>query len=167
MQNGRSRRLTINKAKRTCIPYLYRLKNYRMPPLNDIFNCETCSKTNGSHQCTHCLSRYCYQCLIKHHHNDIKQEFTDLIKRIDQILDRFLHHAHNQTEWTDHLTNDRRHLEIFIRYIDTSFKQYPISSLPTFQWIYHVQRLISKTFYAIDESCCKFMYPFRDSFTAS
>lgn len=86
---------------------------------------------------------------------EVKQEFEEMIGKIDEILKRFLHHAHNQTEWTEHLTKDRRKLEFYVKYIENSLKSYPIYSLPKFQWVYHVQRLICKTTYAIEEDCFK------------
>ena len=65
-------------------------------------------------QCYHGLKLFCRQCLIRHHHNDVKGEFMNMIKRIDEILAQFLHHAHNQTEWTEHLIEDHSSLTPYI-----------------------------------------------------
>ncbi len=83
----------------------------------------------------------------------------EMIKQIDEILVRFLYHAHNQTEWTNHLTDDRKRLDIYIQLIENSYTQLPILILPNFQWVNHVRNLISKNSFAIDENCCQLMYP--------
>ncbi len=127
--------------------------------------CVCCSQTitTNAGQCSHCLIQFCYQCLVKHHHNDVKNEFMNMIKQIDEILARFLYHAHNQTEWTDHLTADRKRLEIYIEIIDAYHKNLPIIILPNFQWVNHVNNLISKYYFSINENCCKLMYPSLNS----
>ncbi len=132
-----------------------------MPSINEIIECMCCSQsiTTDAYQCSHCLLTFCYQCLIKHHHNDVKNEFMDMIKQIDEILAQFLYHAHNQTEWTNHLTDDRRRLEIYIGIIETYQKNLPITILPNFQWVNHVKNLICKYSFAINENCFKLMYP--------
>jgi hypothetical protein len=136
-----------------------------MPPLSEAIQCAYCSQsiTTNVYQCSHCLMTSCYQCLIKHHHHDVKNEFMDMIKQIDEILARFLHHAHNQTEWTDHLTEDRKRLEIFIEIIADYYPYLPIPTLPDFQWVNHVKFLIRKNSYEINENCCKLMYPSLNS----
>lgn len=135
-----------------------------MPSSNEIVECIRCSRliASQSPECSHCLMPFCYQCLIKHHHVDVRNEFIEMTHRIDKILAQFLHHAHNQTEWTCHLADDRNRLENYIRYMDNSYKQYPILTLPNYLWISHVHCLICKSVYSISEDCCKLMYPPSD-----
>src|SRR5438105_4042470 len=132
-----------------------------MVSINQVTECGCCSQSisTNSYQCSHCLITFCYQCLIKHHHNHIKNEFIEMINQIDKILERFLYHAHSQTEWTNHLTEDQERLRIYIRLIETSSTQYLIVLLPDFQWVHHVKSLIDKSFFAIHENCCTLMYP--------
>jgi hypothetical protein len=126
-----------------------------------VIECGRCSHflTSQSYQCSHCLIPFCYSCLIKHHHNDVKNEFIEFIYQIDEILKKFLNHAHSQTEWTSHLTEDRNRLEIYIRHIETSYTQYPILTLPNYQWMNHIRSLICKSYFSIYEDCCMLMYP--------
>ncbi|CAF4102191.1 unnamed protein product, partial [Rotaria sp. Silwood2] len=93
-----------------------------MPSTNSFIKCKCSSelKLINSYQCSHCLTWFCYQCLIKHHHNDIKSEFMDMIDRIDKILVQFLYHAHSQTAWTNHFTEDPNRLKIYIKYIEAN-----------------------------------------------
>jgi hypothetical protein len=117
--------------------------------------CGACSKSTSVHpyQCSHCCLLFCYQCLIKHHHTGVKDQLVDMVDQIDKILARFLHHAHNQTEWTDHLTDDRRRLKCDINYIERCPKYQPILSLPNFFWLNHVNSLIRNDSFAIREKC--------------
>ncbi|CAF3044114.1 unnamed protein product [Rotaria socialis] len=121
--------------------------------------CSTPLTPSKAYQCCHCLTFYCYHCLTKHHHIDVKLEFMDLIKRIDEILAKFLHHAHNQTEWTDHLSEDRKLLQTYIEFIDTYYTHFAVPVLPDSQWVYHVKDLIDNRKYAIYEVCGKLLYP--------
>ncbi len=136
---------------------------------NGIIECEPCSRltASDSYQCPHCLVSFCRQCLIQHQHNAVKWEFIDLTKQIDEILQRFLYHAHNQTEWTDHLTKDRNRLQEYIQFIENYYKGLPILALPNLQWVNHVKNLISKHFFDIHQDCCKLMYPYSNSFIKS
>ncbi|CAF2305952.1 unnamed protein product [Rotaria sp. Silwood2] len=132
-----------------------------MPSTNSFIKCKCSSelKLINSYQCSHCLTWFCYQCLIKHHHNDIKSEFMDMIDRIDKILVQFLYHAHSQTAWTNHLTEDQNRLKIYIKYIEANCKDLPIIALPDFQWIQHIQNLINKNSNSIYENCSALLYP--------
>lgn len=136
-----------------------------MSPTSVIIQCVACSQTIpcNAAQCPHCLVKYCSECLIRHQNYDVKNEFIDMIKRIDEILTRFLHHAHNQTDWTDHLTSDRKRLEIYIELIENHRKNSPMAFLPNHQWVDHVNCLIRKTRFSITENCCPLMYPFVNS----
>ena len=127
----------------------------------EIVDCGRCSQlsTRQTYQCSHCLIPFCYSCLTKHHHEDVKHEFAELIQRIDAILAKFLHHAHSQSEWTSHLEEDRNRLEIYIRHIETSYVQYPILTLPNYRWVDHIRSLICQSYFAIYEDCCMLMYP--------
>lgn len=127
---------------------------------NEIVECIICTQiiTHRSYECSHCLMPFCYQCLANHHHTHVKNEFTEMLHRIDAIHAQFLHHAHNQTEWTGHLTEDRNRLEMYIQLITNSYTQYPILTLPNYRWISHVHSLISKCGFAIYEDCLKLMY---------
>jgi hypothetical protein len=129
---------------------------------NELTTCEHYSEipSTNSYQCCHCLKSFCLQCLIKHHHHDVKYEFIYMKNRIDEILSKFLHHAHGQTEWTNHLTEDRNRLNTFIQHIETYYIHLPIITLPSYQWVDHVNSLISKSSFAIDEKCCTLMFPF-------
>ncbi|CAF0719522.1 unnamed protein product [Rotaria sp. Silwood1] len=132
-----------------------------MPSSNISIKCKCSSelKSTNAYQCSHCLTWFCYQCLIEHHHNDVKIEFMDMINQIDKILDQFLYHAHSQTEWTNHLTEDQNRLKIYIKYIEANYKHLPILALPDIQWINHVQNLINKKSNAIYENCSTLLYP--------
>jgi len=140
-----------------------------MPASNEIIQCVPyCQLTSSnSHQCPHCLVSFCDQCWIQHQHNVVKFEFIDLTKQIDKILERFLYHAHNQTEWTNHLTKDRDRLQNYIQLIENFYKDRPMFSLPSSQWINHVKNLISKHFFDIHQDCCTLMYSYSNSFIKS
>ncbi|CAF0932440.1 unnamed protein product [Rotaria sordida] len=132
-----------------------------MPSTNLLIKCKCSSELTltNTYQCSHCLISFCYRCLIEHHHTDIKFEFIDMINRIDNILAQFLYHAHSQTEWTNHLTEDRDRLKTYVKYIEAYYKDLPIVALPDFQWITHVQNLINKNSKAIYENCSTLLYP--------
>ena len=132
-----------------------------MSESKEVTECWRCSQSSTSqcHQCYHCLLPFCYSCIIKHHHYDVKNEFTEFIHQIDGILEKFLHHAHSETEWTNHLTEDRNRLELYIQHIENSYSQYPIVTLPNYQWINHVRSLIFKYHFSIYEDCLKLIYP--------
>ena len=132
-----------------------------MPSFNEINECMVCKSqltTSNSYRCSHCLVLHCRQCLIRHQHNDIKFKCLDMINEIDKILTRFLYHAHNQTEWTDHLTEDRNRLEIIIRYIENSPTDRSIYGLPSLRWMKHVDNLIYKMSFAIHDRCDTLLY---------
>lgn len=128
---------------------------------SDTVECVVCTQliTNQSYECSHCLMPFCYQCLAQHHQTNVKHEFITMLHRIDEIQAKFLHHAHNQTEWTNHLAIDRDRLECYIQHIENSHRQHPILHLPDYRWISHVHSLIYKTSFAIYEDCLKLMYP--------
>lgn len=121
--------------------------------------CSTELQSTKLNKCVHCSTPFCYSCLLIHHHNEIKYEFMNMIEQIDKILAKFLHHAHNQTEWTDHLEKDRQELQEFIQFIDYSHKNLSIRGLPDEKWVTHVQLLIYNNRSAIFENCHKLMYP--------
>ncbi len=159
LKQNRRGRLNINIAnKRRDIIFAMSLSK-------EIIECARCSQylTSQSYECSHCLIPFCYQCLIKHHHHDVKNEFREFIDQIDEILAKFLNYAHSQTEWTNHLTEDRNRLEIYIRHIEASYTQYPILTLPNFQWVNHLRNLICKYHFSIFEDCCMLMYPSLNS----
>lgn len=132
-----------------------------MSPTNEMIECMTCTQliSSNSGQCSHCLLRYCPQCLLRHHYYDVKNEFLEMIEKINTILTKFLYCAHNQTEWTEHLTADQKRLQIYIDLIESADKNFPMTILPHFQWVKHVRSLISKNSFAINENCTSLMYP--------
>jgi hypothetical protein len=89
----------------------------------------------------------------------VKNEFIELIRQIDMILDKYLYHAHSESEWTNHLTEDQARLEVYVRHIENSYTQYPIVTLPNYQWVNHVRCLIFKSNFSVYENCCMLMYP--------
>jgi hypothetical protein len=167
-QNGRGRLLrTINKRQRNVFNTHKFISTgfitpHPMSSPNVLTTCERCSEipSTNPYECAHCLKSFCMQCLVKHHHHDVKYEFIDMINRIDAILLKFLNHAHGQTEWTQHLTEDRQRLNTFIQHIESYYKQLPIITLPSYKWVNHVNNLIWKNSSAIfDQNCCTLMYP--------
>lgn len=167
-QNKRGRLLrTINTNTKRNILFILNpfTTQITMSSSNEIRKCELCTllTSTNSYQCPHCLALFCSECLIKHHHYTVKYEFIDMVNQIDEILKRFLHHAHNQTEWTDHLTKDREQLQNYIRYIEKYYKHLPIIALPSSQWVAHVKSLISKSSFAIYEDCFKLLYSYSTS----
>ena len=135
-----------------------------MPAINEAIECGYCSESipTNSYQCSHCSIQFCHQCVVQHY-THIKNEFMEMINRINGILARFLHHAHSQTEWTNHLTEDRKRLEIFVRLIETFDTRTVAVILPKSQWVNHVNNLIDKYSFAINENCCPLMYPCLNS----
>lgn len=140
-----------------------------MPSLKYTTECYDCGRvlSHNAHECFHCVADFCYSCLIEHHHTTVRVELQSLVDQIDKILAPFQHHAHSQTEWTGHLTEDRSRLMDYIRSIDYTANYLPVLRLPSWSWIYHVENLICKESYAIyeicadlnrsDESFCKIM----------
>lgn len=139
--------------------------NKKMPSVDNFITCKSCPRTIlfRSGECVHCFSSFCSECLVKHHHKDVKHEFEELIQKIDMILEKFRYHAHSQTEWTNHLMNDQQKLKNFVQMIDASPKQYIVFNIPKFQWVFHVQQLIEKNDYAIHETCDDILYPKKTS----
>ena len=137
----------------------------RMTLGSETVECMVCTQliTKQSYECSHCLMPFCYQCLAQHHHTNVKHEFMEMLHRIDEIQGKFLHHAHSQTEWMDHLAMDRNRLEFYIQHIENSYRQHPILHLPDYRWISHVHSLICKSSFAIYEDCVKLMYPSLNS----
>ncbi|CAF1266690.1 unnamed protein product [Rotaria sordida] len=117
--------------------------------------CSLCLSTTSNYllDCDHCQLQFCYECLVEHHHIKIYNRLRKQIQDIDAIIARFIGYAHNQTEWVDHLTRDRLDLQIFLRYIQETPSHITVNYLPTEFWLEHVDDLIEKDRFAIDDNC--------------
>ncbi|CAF0951348.1 unnamed protein product [Adineta steineri] len=117
--------------------------------------CCTCFTTTSKYllDCDHCQSSFCYECLLEHHHIDIYDRLLKQIQDINTIVARFIDHAHNQTEWVEHLTQDRLDLQIFVRDINQTPSNFKVIDLPTEFWLAHIDDLIKKDGFAIDYDC--------------
>ena len=117
--------------------------------------CFGCLTTTSKYllECCHCQFNFCYECLLEHQHVDIYNRLLKQIQDIDTIVARFVDHAHSQTEWVGHLTQDRADLQIFVRYIQETLSYMTVIHLPTELWLKHVDDLIKNDWFAIDENC--------------
>ena len=140
-----------------------------MSTINELNQCTFCSqlKATASQQCVHCLSFYCTQCLIKHHHYAVKEEFLDLIKQMDAILGQYLFHAHSDTQWTNHLTQDRQRLKDYVKFVEGYLPNQPIVALPSSEWMNHVKSLLCKQTYVVYEDCSKIFFSYVNNFNKS
>ncbi|CAF4923837.1 unnamed protein product, partial [Rotaria sp. Silwood1] len=117
--------------------------------------CSLCLSTTSNYllDCDHCQLSFCYECLLEHHHTNLYNRMCTQIQDINAIVARFIGYAHSQTEWVDHLTHDRLDLQIFLRYIQETSSYATVNYLPTEVWLEHVDNLIEKDRFAIDEDC--------------
>ena len=122
----------------------------------EFIECSRCqNRSNATHKCVHCIRNYCFSCLSAHHHYEVKHEIMNNIQLIDGILQSFLHHAHNQIEWTTHLAKDRSRLNEYLQVIKKSPESQPMILTPSHEWLKHVNQLILKRRYHIFANCSK------------
>jgi hypothetical protein len=117
--------------------------------------------------CSHCQLPFCHDCLLKHQRSDLRARLLKQIQQIDTIIARFVGHAHNQTEWVDHLAQDRNDLQTFVHCIERTPSDLAVLYLPTDQWLSHVDDLIDKYRFAVDEKCTWLLRPPKTGITNS
>jgi hypothetical protein len=120
---------------------------------NICIGCLTISSTYRLFECRHCQFNFCKECLLEHQHIDIYHRLNKYIQDIDTIVAGFVGYAHSQTEWVAHLTKDRLELQYFARLIQQTPLHYIITYLPNEVWLNHIDDLIEKNRFAIDEDC--------------